>query len=255
MVTDDMALVQEYVQTNSEQAFGALVSRQVNLVYSVAMRQVRDPHLAEEIAQNVFIILSRKAKSLSPKAILSAWLCRTARYIAADTLKTQRRRQLREQESQMRSISNESDSAAWNQIAPLLDEALNCLEEREHDAVVNEMSVEDRFILRQTYAVDAMSTLTAAIQNYTTNHSGQFPSNFEQLTSSGALATTNLPGNFNLQDFEFTRNWLYPSLGGKTILSLRNPIPKPGGGGVGVIVTGVVQENGSFSTHILNMSQ
>jgi RNA polymerase sigma factor (sigma-70 family) len=136
MVTDDMALVQEYAQSNSEQAFGALVSRHVNLVYSVALRQVRDPHLAEEIAQNVFIILSRKAKSLSPKTILSGWLCRTARYISADTLKTLRRRQSREQESQMQSISNDSDPAAWNQIAPLLDEALNCLDEREHDAVV-----------------------------------------------------------------------------------------------------------------------
>src|SRR5262245_31829573 len=136
MVTDDMALVQEYARTNSEQAFGALVSRHVNLVYSVALRQVRDPHLAEEITQNVFIVLSRKAKSLSPKAILSGWLCRTARYISADTLKTQRRRQSREQESHMQSSSSESDSAAWNQIAPMLDEALNCLEESEHDAVV-----------------------------------------------------------------------------------------------------------------------
>jgi RNA polymerase sigma factor (sigma-70 family) len=136
MVNDDMALVQEYAQSSSEQAFGALVSRHVNLVYSVALRQVRDAHLAEEIAQNVFIILARKAKSLSPKTILSGWLCRTARYISADALRTQRRRQSREQESQMQSISSESDSAAWNQIAPLLDEALNGLEEREHDAVV-----------------------------------------------------------------------------------------------------------------------
>jgi RNA polymerase sigma factor (sigma-70 family) len=136
MLTDDMALVQEYAQSNSEQAFGTLVSRHVNLVYSIALRQVRDPHLAEEITQSAFIILSRKAKSLSPKTILSGWLCRTARHISADTLKTQRRRQSREQELQMQSISSESDSAAWNQIAPLLDEALNCLEEREHDAVV-----------------------------------------------------------------------------------------------------------------------
>jgi RNA polymerase sigma factor (sigma-70 family) len=136
MVTDDMALVLEYAQANSEQAFGALVSRHVNLVYSVALRQVRDPHLAEEISQNVFIILARKANSLSPKTILSGWLCRTARYISADALRTQRRRQAREQESQMQSISSESDSAAWNQIGPLLDEALNGLEEREHDAVV-----------------------------------------------------------------------------------------------------------------------
>jgi RNA polymerase sigma factor (sigma-70 family) len=136
ITSDDMTLVREYAQSNSEQAFATLVSRHINLVYSVALRQVRDPHLAEEIAQAVFIVLARKAKALSPKTILSGWLCRTARNVSADTLKIQRRRQFREQESHMQSLLNEPDSTAWNQIAPLLDEALNCLAEREHDAVV-----------------------------------------------------------------------------------------------------------------------
>src|SRR5580765_3433618 len=104
MTSDDMTLVREYAQSNSEQAFATLVSRHLNLVYSVALRQVRDPNLSEEIAQAVFIILARKAKLLGPKTILSSWLCRTARYVSADTLKTKRRRQIREQESHMQSI-------------------------------------------------------------------------------------------------------------------------------------------------------
>src|ERR1022692_1971282 len=136
MISDDVALLREYAQSNSEQAFATLVSRHVNLVYSVAPRQVRGPHLAEEITQSVFIILAGKAKSISQKKILSGWLCRTARYVSANTLSIQRRRQFREQEAHMESILNEPEPGVWNQIAPLLDEALNYLGEKEHDAVV-----------------------------------------------------------------------------------------------------------------------
>ena len=98
-MTDDMALLREYAQRNSEEAFAALVSRHVNLVYSVALRQVRDAHLAEEITQAVFVILARKAKSLTAKTILAGWLCRTARYAGTNALTIQRRRQNREQEA------------------------------------------------------------------------------------------------------------------------------------------------------------
>ena len=102
-MNDDLTLLREYARGNSEEAFAALVTRHVNLVYSVALRQVRDPNLAEEITQAVFIILARKAGSLGPKTIVSGWLCRTARYASANALTIQRRRQHREQEAFMQS--------------------------------------------------------------------------------------------------------------------------------------------------------
>jgi RNA polymerase sigma factor (sigma-70 family) len=137
MMTDDATLLREYAGRNSEEAFTALVSRHINLVYSVALRQVRDPHLAEEITQAVFIILARKAKSLGPKTILPGWLCRTARNVSANALTMQRRRQRREQEAYMQSTLNEpAADETWRQIAPLLDDALARLGQKDHDALV-----------------------------------------------------------------------------------------------------------------------
>src|SRR5258706_12521599 len=107
-MNDDLNLLREFACNNSEEAFAALVSRHVNLVYSVALRQVRDIHLAEEITQAVFIILARKADSLDDKTILPSWLCRTARYASANALTIQRRRQHREQEAYMQSTLNEA---------------------------------------------------------------------------------------------------------------------------------------------------
>ena len=136
MPNDDLTLLREYSRSHSEPAFATLVSRHVNLVYSVAMRQVREPHLAEEITQAVFIILACKADKLSPHTVLPGWLCRTTRNVSARALRTQRRRRQREQEAHMQTIANEPESETWTHIAPLLDDAMEQLGQKDHDAVV-----------------------------------------------------------------------------------------------------------------------
>lgn len=137
MMNDDMALVREYAASRSEQAFEALVTRHVNLVYSAAIRQVNDAHLAEDVTQSVFVILARKAQSLSDKTILSGWLYKTARFVAADALKIQRRRKQRELEAQMESINDTlQPDSAWQQLSPILDEAMSQLRDQDRDALV-----------------------------------------------------------------------------------------------------------------------
>ena len=61
---DDISLLGEYVDHESEDAFAALVARHVNKVYSIAWRHARNPHQAEEIPQAVFVVLASKARRL-----------------------------------------------------------------------------------------------------------------------------------------------------------------------------------------------
>jgi uncharacterized protein (TIGR03435 family) len=134
---DDMALLREYATNNSEAAFETLVSRRVGFVYSAALRQVRDPYLAEEVTQAVFIILAQKAGRISDKTILVGWLFRTTRFAALAQMRADAKRRRREQEANMQSeIQPTAPDLFWEQMSPLLDEALATLGETDRQAVL-----------------------------------------------------------------------------------------------------------------------
>ena len=134
---NDMDLVREYAARNSEPAFEMLVRRHVSLVYSVALRQVGNPAQAEEISQAVFLILARKAARLRPDTVLAAWLHETARFASASFLRGEMRRRNREQEAYVQSkLQEPTPDLAWEQLAPLLDEAIGQLGKADRNAVV-----------------------------------------------------------------------------------------------------------------------
>jgi RNA polymerase sigma factor (sigma-70 family) len=133
---DDIALLKQFAEKDSEPAFAGIVSRHLNLVYSTALRRTGNAHAAQEISQAVFIILARKAKSLGAKTILSGWLHQTARLTAANYVRGEIRRQKHEQETFMQSTLNKSAHEAWLQIAPVLDGAISKLGAKDRDAIV-----------------------------------------------------------------------------------------------------------------------
>ncbi len=119
----------------------------------------------------------------------------------------------------------------------------------------NHVSPEDQSILQQTHATQAVSALLGALKSYASNHDGQFPTDWSQLTAVDPI-TTNLPGNLALNDFELTTNGpLFPNTnhGGTNLILLRVPLKKPEGGG-SIMVSGGIDSNGVFSTSLWNVS-
>jgi len=135
MSDTDLQLLARYTRDHAEDAFAEIVRRHLDLVHSAALRQVRSPQLAEEVAQSVFTDLARNARRLAPDTILTAWLYQVTRRTAIDVVRREARRQLREQIATEMNAMN-ATTADWTHIEPLLDEAMHALDETDRAAVL-----------------------------------------------------------------------------------------------------------------------
>ena len=135
-MTDDRQLLARYVAEVSEEAFAELTRRYTGLVYSAALRQVRNEQLAQDVTQVVFANLARKARSIPEGTVLAGWLHRDTRYTALDFLRAEARRLRREQQSVAMNAPNPDPRPAWEEIRPWLDEALTKLAPADRDALL-----------------------------------------------------------------------------------------------------------------------
>jgi RNA polymerase sigma factor (sigma-70 family) len=135
--TDDQ-LLREYVQSKSADAFGELAARHTHWVYSGALRQVRDPHIAEDVAQAVFIILAQKAPKLAVNTVLNAWLFQVTRYASGHALRANARRTRHERmaATMLPETSNPNADSTWQQIQPSLDEMVGLLRHDDRQAIL-----------------------------------------------------------------------------------------------------------------------
>src|SRR5690349_2402264 len=104
----DADLLRRYNATRSPDAFAALVDRYLPLIYSAAVRQTRDPHLAEDVAQATLLLLSERAGRIDP-AVLPGWLVKAAHYAARNAVRQRARRAAHEHRAA--TMRPESDTA------------------------------------------------------------------------------------------------------------------------------------------------
>jgi RNA polymerase sigma-70 factor (ECF subfamily) len=132
---DDHLLLNAYAE-GDEQAFETLVEKYFRVVYTVAGRQTGDWHLAEEIAQSVFLILSRKARGFSSKTPVPGWLLRTTRFVSLDAIRMRRRREQKERKFAMDLQEPLEMKSETSGMEALLDEALRTLSPDEQAGIM-----------------------------------------------------------------------------------------------------------------------
>jgi RNA polymerase sigma factor (sigma-70 family) len=135
-MTDTNQLLREYIETGSEPAFREIVARYVDLVYSVALRRINGHEdLARDVVQTVFTDLARKANRLRAESCLGGWLHRHACFVSSTIWRAEQRRLAREQIA-VEMNQNEPSEAAWQQLAPMLDEAVDQLGDADRQAII-----------------------------------------------------------------------------------------------------------------------
>src|SRR5437763_12426274 len=133
----DQQLLREYSDSRAEPAFAELVRRHIDLVHSAALRMVGDVQLAEDITQAVFIALAQNARKLVNRLVLSGWLHRTARNLAAKTVRQDIRRRARETLAVAMNEMNSTDpNVLWEHVASRVDQLMNELSESDRDVVL-----------------------------------------------------------------------------------------------------------------------
>lgn len=129
----DIALLEAWSAGGSEEAFAALARRYGGLLYHAALRRTGRDDLAGEAAQNSLLILARKASQLRHLPSLAGWLHRTACYEASKLLRRESRHQARMKHLPL--PDDDDIDASWKDAAPLLDRALDELQEKDRQVI------------------------------------------------------------------------------------------------------------------------
>ena len=122
-MSSDLQLLQRYAASGDALAFRELVQAHAAMVLATARRVTGDAALAEDVTQETFLELARKAELITRS--VAAWLHRVARNRACDVVRRESRR--RSLETAMADRWHTERDSAWSEIEPHVDAALDAL--------------------------------------------------------------------------------------------------------------------------------
>jgi len=145
---EDAELLNAFVTKRDETSFRELVARRIGFVHAVNLRRLRDPHLAQDATQAVFIALARKAASVARCPSVIGWLHRSAFFESLNLMRAQTNRLLRETEAARLGTTTGGAVSAGDAgvLETVLDEILNELPDDDRNAIIA------RYFFQRSYA-------------------------------------------------------------------------------------------------------
>jgi RNA polymerase sigma-70 factor (ECF subfamily) len=99
MDVSDSTLLNNFANGADNRSFRLLVERYQDLVFSSALHRTSQRALAEEVAREVFLLLTEKSHFLKKHNTLAGWLHETSYKLASNKMKSEDRRAKRKQQN------------------------------------------------------------------------------------------------------------------------------------------------------------
>src|SRR6516162_7715318 len=132
----DGELLECFVSGRDEGAFAALVRRHAAMVWGVCRRVLSCHQDAEDAFQATFLVLVRKAESVTPRHMVANWLYGVAHQTALNTRASAARRRTHERQVTDMSEPASPEQDLWRDLQPILDQELSRLPARYRSAIV-----------------------------------------------------------------------------------------------------------------------
>jgi len=134
---DELSALQAYASQGDPQAFEVLVRRYQGMVYATCRRQLGNTTDAEDATQETFLKLARKAGAI--RSSLAAWLHTCAVGTSKDLIRRHATR--RKHELEAGKAVSEPAADSWEQLGPVVDEAMQSLPKGQRDLLVERFLV------------------------------------------------------------------------------------------------------------------